>query len=204
METSIRFLRVEEEPVKTALCFRGKKKCYAVINLKGRVRVISDLSPRDHDLSYPVTFQQGPYPIPKIVEHFRKMAVKGLTQRADYFLTHALNGGVNEDDPLPPDTVVGEAPEAARNASARCATPRERPFKDVNTVVRAYGSPKPVRPPSEPRAKPAGPSRTSGSDVIRKLAAELKLEPSKLRKFLRSKGLKAPYDDETKIRGVLK
>lgn len=196
METSIRFLRIGTEPVKAALCFRGKKRCCAVINTQSVVRVISNISPKDHDLAYPVTFHHGPYPIPKIVEHFREIgARKGITQRADYFLDATLNGGIKEEEATiwPPDTVAG-APEA----------PPEEPVRPVRSGEPRTSAPKPAKPLSGLAAQPSGPSRTAGADVIRKLAAELKLDPSKLRKFLRAKGLKAPYDDEKKIREVLK
>lgn len=201
METSIRFVRVGNSPgkdgketfrtLKPALCFRGRKRCHAVINDDTRVRVVSNLSLQDHDHSSPVTFQHAPYPIPRIVDHFTKLGQrKGITARAKFFLEHALNGGVDEDDALPPDEIAGAAPEA--------------PEEPGMPVKRSPSTPKPAKPASESRSAAAGPSRTAGADIVRKLASELKLEPTKLRKLLRSKGLRAPYDDEKKIREALK
>lgn len=181
METSIRFVRIGGRPLKTALCFRGRRHAHVVINDETRIRSC-EISLKEHDLSFPVMFKAGAYPIPKIVEHYREMgARKQITRRADYFLTRALNGGVDEETALPPDTVENE-PEA----------PTASP-----------GTPKPVKAASERQPSSGGPSRTAGAAVIARIAVELKLEPTKLRKLLRSKGLSAPYDDEGKIRKAL-
>lgn len=184
METSIRFVRVGALPVKPALCFRARKHAHVVINDETRVRV-AEVSLKDHDLSYPVGFGAGPYPLPRIVEHYRKIGErKGITKRAEFFLEKALAGGVDDEADLPPDEVDG-APESAPTTGSDPAAP------------------KPVKPVSGSPAKPGGPLRTSGAAVIVRIAAELKLEPPKLRKLLRSKGLSAPYDDEAKIRKAL-
>lgn len=177
--------------VKPALCFRGRNQAHAVVNEGTRIRVVSNIPLRNIDQAAvvlgPYGLGQKEYPVDKFVERFLKLGEqKGITRRAKFLLEKALSGGVEDDTVLPPDE-----PEAGA-----AAAPKERPASPE--------APKPGKPVSEPVRKLAGPSRTSGADVIRRISAELKLEPTKLRKLLRSKGLSAPYTDEMKIRGVLK
>lgn len=175
-------------PVKPALCFRGINTAYAVINDVKCVRVVSNISLKEHDHSIPVFFPLGSHPLRDTVDKLCKFGLrKGITKRAEYFLKHALNGGIDESAPLPPDEIAGAAPEAATKEPTRSPT-----------------TAKPAKPAVAPPERAAGPSRTAGSDVIRKLAVELKLEPTKLRKILRSKGLSAPYTNEELIRSKLK
>jgi len=51
---------------------------------------------------------------------------------------------------------------------------------------------------------PKAPLKTAGAELIIGLAAEWKLPSPKLRRFLRSQGLHAPYQDEKALRKVLK
>jgi len=55
----------------------------------------------------------------------------------------------------------------------------------------------------KPDPKPTSKSEKPGKNLIQAIAQELKLEPSKLRKLLRAKGLKAPYTDESLIRKTI-
>lgn len=209
METSIRYV-IWDGIKKPALCFRGRKSCHAVLNDNTRIRVVSSLSLKDHDLSYPVTFKSGPYPIPKVVEHFRKIGGrKGITKRAEFFLERALNGGVTDDDALPPDEVdPGQSLEEAavaieRGLAGSAERPPHVPGRPKGAPGRSPAAPKPEKAASKTGKPGAAGSRTAGAAVIVRIAAELKLEPTKLRKLLRSKGLSAPYDDEAKIRKAL-
>ena len=59
--------------------------------------------------------------------------------------------------------------------------------------------------PSKPRAKRSkAPATKKPPSIINQLAEEMKTTPPKIRKALRGAGLKAPYDDEKKIRAALK
>jgi hypothetical protein len=64
-----------------------------------------------------------------------------------------------------------------------------------------------AEPPSdEPVPSPtttAAPSAARPSNVLSKVCAELKIEPAAARRALRASGLRAPYDDEAKIRKAL-
>lgn len=190
METSIRFVRVGGLPIKPALCFRGRKTCHAVINDDNRIRVLSDLTLKSHDSAVPVLFEHQSYPIARFVERFREIASrKGITKRAEFLLSKALEGGVDEDAELPPDETDDEPGSAP--VTARPAAPAARPPG------------KPAKPVSGPVRKPVAAPRTPGGTLVARLATEMKLEPPKLRKLLRSKGLNAPYDDEAKLRKTL-
>lgn len=56
-------------------------------------------------------------------------------------------------------------------------------------------------PSATPTAKP---ERTSTPNLLAAICAELKIEPAAARRRLRAAGLKAPYDDASAIRNVLK
>ena len=57
----------------------------------------------------------------------------------------------------------------------------------------------------EVKAAPkAGTLKTAGSELIVTIAAEWKLPTPKLRRYLRSQGLSAPYTDEKTVRAALK
>lgn len=63
-------------------------------------------------------------------------------------------------------------------------------------------------PPNKPKPSPTSKTKpvlkTAGAELIITLAAEWKLPPPKLRRFLRSQGLRAPYVDEALVRKTLK
>jgi len=60
----------------------------------------------------------------------------------------------------------------------------------------------PEAPPAAP--VPAPPKRQPGTNLLRDVCAELKVEPGAARRLLRKAGLSAPYLDEKAIRSVLK
>tara|TARA_R110002126_G_scaffold113430_1_gene251945 strand:+ start:228 stop:719 length:492 start_codon:yes stop_codon:yes gene_type:complete len=56
----------------------------------------------------------------------------------------------------------------------------------------------------EPTDKPIIKRKSPGKNCIATIAEEMGLATTKIRKYLRGQGMKAPYEDETKIRTVLK
>lgn len=200
METSIRFIRIEGRAIKPALCFRGRNQAHAVINDECAVRVVSNIPLKQHDSSNIVLGPHGyghtEYPITLFVKRFEEIGKrKGITKRAQYLLDRALVGGIKDEEPLPPDEIEGkELPPAP--PPALDAKPQER------SGSRSAAA-KPEKPASKSRSESVAGSRTAGADIVRKLSIEFKLEPPKLRKLLRSKGLHAPYDDEAKLRKAL-
>lgn len=200
METSIRFIRVYgKSGVRPALCFRGRNQAHAVINDGSAVRVVSNIPLRDLDQAAIVSGPHGlghiEYPVTLFVQRLERIARgKQITQRAKFLLDRALAGGLEDDEKLPPD----EVDTGPLGINFDPGPPQSKEQK------RAPDAPKPAKPASKTAIAPGEPSRTAGADVIRRIAIELKLEPPKLRKLLRSKGLHAPYDDEAKIRAVLK
>lgn len=213
METSIRFIRVDGRSVKPALCFRGRNQAHAVINDEQTIRVVSNIPLSLLEASAkvpppvmgPIGEGERSYPIELFCSRFEEIGKrKGMTLRARYLLERAKNGGVPDDATLPPDELPGgEIPKVLPQRAAGEAPGKARsPRAPVPAAVPSR--PKPVSPaPRSSGAPAAAPGRTSGSDVIRRISAELKLEPMKLRKLLRSKGLSAPYTDEKLIRSKL-
>lgn len=211
METSIRFVRVNQRVgMKPALCFRGRKQAHVVINDDSIVRVVSNI-PVDHiDKAHvvlgPIGVGTREYPISLFVERIIKIGErKGMTKRAEFMLKRALEGGIADNEPLPPDELTLppglQDPIKCMERGREIHRRMEATGEDFITAADRTRAPKPDKPVSRSSgAVAAGSVRTAGADVIRTIAAELKLEPTKLRKLLRSKGLSAPYTDEGKIR----
>ena len=65
-----------------------------------------------------------------------------------------------------------------------------------------------IIPDDDEEEKPPRPSRrltrSKRQNCIRAVAIELKTTPQKIRKFLRSQGMRAPYDNEKEIRKLLR
>lgn len=59
-------------------------------------------------------------------------------------------------------------------------------------------------PDEEPTASRKPIIKQKGPNIIGAIACEMSLPPTKIRKFLRSAGFCAPYDNESKIRAALK
>lgn len=220
METSIRFLRVNGRSVKPALCFRGRNQAHAVINDESAIRVVSNIPLRKHDeaalVMGPAGFGATMYPIGLFVKRFKEIGErKGMTRRAIFLLERAESGGVSDDDELPPDEpedLLGKGlpepkPDETVDDYVKRSEPKRKAEQPDASGKRSASPASPAKAASKAATKPVEPSgaapRTAGSDVVRKLAIELKLEPPKLRKLLRSKGLRAPYTDEAAIRKAI-
>lgn len=208
METSIRFLRIENRTIKPVLCFRGRNQVYAVINDELCIRTVSHIPIKQHDdakiVMGPIGIGHQIYPIDLFVKRFEDIGKrKGMTLRAAYFLKRALEGGVADDESLPPDTLPGISAVPVKPEYPMIAL--EGHSGGRSALSRRPDSPKPGKPSVSPPATSDGAPRGDGAAVIRRIAAELKLEPPKLRKLLRAAGLSAPdYSDEKKVRGALK
>lgn len=208
METSIRFLRIERRGLKPALCFRGRNQAHAVINDEGCIRAVSHIPIKQHDEAKivlgPVGLGHTIYPVELFCRRFEEIGKrKPITLRAAYFLKRALEGGVADDEVLPPDELPGTEPMKKQADS----TPYARLAEAIMHPERSPKPGKPGKPPvAPPKAVPgAVKAAATGGTLVARLAAEFKLEPPKLRKILRAAGLRAPYDDkEAQIRAVLK
>lgn len=93
--------------------------------------------------------------------------------------------------------------------SGRTMTTEAREIIDAILNPKGKKGKKIVIPDPPPKKKLAtvpdkAPLKTAGAEVIIKLANEWKLPSPKLRRWLRSQGLKAPYTDEPALRKVLK
>jgi len=205
METSIRFLRIERRGLKPALCFRGRNQAHAVINDEGCIRVVSHIPVRQHDdakiVLGPLGLGHTAYPIELFVKRFEEISKrKPVTARAAYFLKRALEGGVSDDEALPPDELP--SPDDRRGDTDCTDAVRTGDPKAMRAASRAR---EPDKAKSPAVAPPKAVSGASGGTLIARIAAEFKLEPPKLRKLLRAAGMRAPYDgQESKIREILK
>jgi hypothetical protein len=192
MEQSVRNIYVisgrgEEahQSYKPALCFRGRKHVHCIINDETRVRVVT-LDIRDYDRASLVPFHGAEYPIERFKRSMLAVgARKGITARAALLLR--LPNDAEEPETLPPDEALDPGPTAM---------PAPEPAKNRRTLT---------VPPLDPAkaAKAVGAAADRGTLVAR-IAAELKITPQQLRVKLRAAGLRAPYLDESALRGALK
>lgn len=99
METSVRYIRLENSIEKPALCFRGRTVCHAVINDELRVRAV-EIPLKELDRANLVLFKQAPYPVERfITKVLREIGLeKPVTKRAEALLRRP-----EEDVNLPPD-----------------------------------------------------------------------------------------------------
>ena len=80
---------------------------------------------------------------------------------------------------------------------------------DVKRLLTMYPEPPEDFPTAKRKSKskatpkPTPKVKALGSSIIKILAGEYNIAASKIRKILRSKGLKAPYEDEKKIRATM-
>lgn len=166
-----------------ALCFRPKTGLYAHAVIGDRVDGIRTLkiSIRDHDRAELTQHGhgtlRGAYPPALFARHMHTLAHNGATVTAE--ARELLAPLV--PSPLPSIAPPASPPVSAANAAAAIAA-------DVRSRV---------------AKAPAGPSRTSGKELIRELATESGLPPEKVRAKLRGAGLRAPYTDADACRKAL-
>ena len=79
---------------------------------------------------------------------------------------------------------------------------------EARQLLQSVNGKKAKLPPNKKKIEVQGPAKahlkTAGAELIVTLAAECKLPSPKLRRFLRSQGLRAPYTDEALVRKALK
>jgi hypothetical protein len=101
------------------------------------------------------------------------------------------------------------APIAATESVAKL--PRKPPKKASRTDLRPVvekaheAARKAIAPPPKPKPnKTASGKAADRGTLIKRLAAELKMDPFDLRVIIRSTGMRAPYEDEKKVRAAIK
>lgn len=208
METSIRYIQIPNSGVKPSLVFRGTKTAHCIIN-DGFIRVL-ELPLKSIDGTSVVKHKGSPYPVRLFVEGIRGVGQRvGLTKRAVYLLDRAIDNPTRDDfEELPPDelddpAVAGIHYAEPSNEGSEPAAVGSAPHKPKRKATKATKATKPARNP-DPTPKSANSEPASRGTVVAAIAAELKIEGTKLRKLLRSEGLSAPYDDPGKIRSILK
>ena len=232
MERSVRY--IFRDGFKPALCFRGRKSAHCIINDETGVRVIelpvrqvdtSQIIPR-HGAEYPPGLFAE-----RILEIGKR---KGITRRALALLDVPDSAedadNLPPDDPTASavsgaDGSLPEAPCGAtegngssgaqprakpRPLAASAATERapSDPRKSSRTAPRRGDPPSAVARTASPVSKSAGKSAATQQkgrgELIAKLAAELSIAPQQLRVKLRSAGLRAPYDNESALRKLIR
>lgn len=224
MEYALKQIRLGEGKgqlgIKPALCFRGTTVAHAVINDETVVRSVT-ITLQAYDKAPPVLLKGEPYPVDRYIRHMHEIGTrKGITRRA----AALLGGGqaLPSDEGLPPDETATsgsvEPPEGPKEAPE---TPPEPPAALRKTATaRRSAKAAPPEPPKAPKAaktatntakpkptaklKPSSEKYGGRGNMVRDLAAELKTDPKALRIRLRAAGLKAPYNDITKMRKALK
>lgn len=262
MESSVRYVQLENAGFKPALCFRGKKVAHCVINDESSVRTIS-ITLQDHDKAR-IVQRLGQDYFPKTFAMQMKTIGerKGITKRAQFLLVSGEKteseddidkipdevespGMVIPEFSLPMSEVLNETKTAKREtkqASSETAPPKltvvsgglgeRKPPRKVSVLGSLQDAAKMAQKPAvEPPRKPtpilslvpprlakAPPSTTAKkvavpkaeqpksrkkATLVAKLAKELGIAEQPLRVRLRAAGLRAPYDDEAKMRKAL-
>lgn len=175
IDASVRWVTVSGER-KKAICFRGER--YGLCVIADSVIHVYRISPTDLDKLNLVKFGPDPYPVGREVDKLRHLQEQiGITWAA-HRLLHAWMLGYN----LPRheiDTTLAED----EVFHIRSKTPSVE--LDAETSVKA------------PPAKPA-------KSILGLICIELGIGPGEARKRLRSRGMRAPYDNSEAIRGALK
>lgn len=211
MESSVRYVQLENAGFKPALCFRGKKVAHCLINDESRIRVI-EISLPDHDKAGIVKRLGHDYMPKAFADAMKKVGErKAMTKRAVELLAHGSE--LDDETVLPPDEVDAERdigivlPEFMLPVAPSKAPP-EKPSPARIRAPRRVDPPKQpaqtVTPPvAAPKAPKAAKAKQGGKTLVSVLAAELGIAEQPCRVKLRAAGLRAPYDDEAKMRKAL-
>lgn len=213
MESSVRYIQLKNAGVKPALCFRGEKIAYAVINDEARIRTI-EVSLPDHDKAEFVKRLGQNYLPQAFASAMRKQSQsKPITRRAQSLIHNGDK--LAPDTKLLPDDIVN-APadepegdslgmEAGLKAIAESG-PKKAPKSAIGGPRRLDRTPPPTPiAPLPPKAAPsakkeakAKPTRGAGvKTLVSVLASEAGLAQQPCRVKLRAAGLRAPYDEKS-------
>lgn len=181
MDISVRYVRPPGHGMKPALCFRGRKIVRCVINDERSIRV-KEVTLRMYDTASFVNDHGHPYAVEKFISHMERIStIKPTTQAALKLMERARAGLEIDDEDLPPE----DAEESPHH-------------------------PEPSTPQAS-RASVSGLSQSAekkvptaqGPSVIAAIAAERRMEATKIRRLLRAAGLHAPYEDRAAILAAL-
>lgn len=181
-EVTVRYIPTSRHPKlgwngnKPALCFiRPKeKKGHCIINDESEIRVIH-LPIEIITQSREVELGGVSYPVRRFVERLR------ATRKPIDFEAEGLLASLGESVSPPKLQPISEGSSLGFSM--------EDPEEE--TAFRFNG-------------RPLRTQKSGGPTLISRLAEEFELPQPKLRRFLREKGLRAPYTDEDKLRAVLK
>lgn len=162
---------------KPALCFIGTKHAHCVVNEEGSIHAVK--LPIEVVLeSTDVLYHGVTYPVDRFVERFKALG-KPISATARKLLDSL--GAPLQAPELGPKIAKKKAP-----TKKETAPPAPPPLVEEEL-------------PEEGRRRRGPPST-----IINRLAGELNAAPTKIRRFLRAQGLRAPYTDEKQLRTVLK
>lgn len=107
MESSVRYIQFNKAGVKPALCFRGERIAYAVVNDESKVRCL-EVSLPDHDKAAFVKRLGQNYLPQAFASAMRRVkGSKPITKRAWELIENGDK--LDADQKLPPDVIDGEA-----------------------------------------------------------------------------------------------
>lgn len=224
MESSVRYIPMKNAGVKPALCFRGEKIAYAVINDEARVRCL-EVSLPDHDKAAFVKRLGHNYLPQAFASAMRRLkGIKQITKRALQLIEEGDK--LDPDQKLDPEVIDGEATikvpvqeitkkgslgkldplgmEAGLQAIAESGS-KKGGKAAIGTPRRADKGPlaTPIAPlpskaaPSARKEAKAKPTRGAGvKTLVSILSAEAGLAQQPCRVKLRAAGLRAPYDEK--------
>lgn len=106
MDSSVKYVHVDDASFKPALCFRGTEKAYAVIQGQEKIHTIV-IEVRDYDKAQPVLYHGEPYNTKAYADRLlmaAKAASRPISRRARQLLTNMVTGILEEE-------LVSEEPE---------------------------------------------------------------------------------------------
>lgn len=163
MDNAVKYVHIDGASFKPALCFRGEKQAYAVVQETDRVRTVQ-IDLKDYDKANPVLYHGEPYNTRAYADRLlmsAKAASKPVSPRARQLLTH-LDGvseadlvteiELTEEDSI---KIISDRSPSERNRAAR----RPGPVQDVTAAYKAALAAVPDPPPPRRGKAAKAPSR---------------------------------------------
>lgn len=118
--------------------------------------------------------------------------------------SHAVPGSWGAAVPYPVDRFIKRIIDSGKSMTAEAKELIDSLLNPKGKKGKKIVIPDPI-PKKKLDTLPAkAPLKTAGAELVIKLAVEWKLPSPKLRRYLRSQGMKAPYTDEASLRKALK
>jgi hypothetical protein len=203
VESSVKYIQLENAGQKPALCFRAEKIAYCIINDEIKIRTL-EVSLVDHDRAQFVKRLGQNYLPRAFAEAMLKQAKsKPITRRAAFLVEKGEKLAI--DAKLPPDELNPETEvsvpvqEIAAEQEQPAPVARKGPRRVEKTPTPTPIAPLPSKAAAGAKKAPEAKAKRAakGRTLVSVLASELGIAEQACRVKLRAAGMRAPYDDGT-------